>query len=284
MRMRGEQDISDATSRWALPASVATHLLVIALLVYGLPHSLFTPQADDAIKVEVVPPPKPSEQKEAPQPKHVDKKVVSPAANPTARSALNAMRPVMQFGDRDSGPRKSTDGNRVQLEQAVSPNAKAPGQPEPKPDAAKAADILVTTQKAGNTAAEPVKPAEPAKSAPLAKAEKLFSTEMTSNPVAMAAIGKIPRDRRGGVLCGTELREQLIRGSPPYFPDILPSARLESGNVIEVQAAFHSEDAWRAVSFQCTVDSNATKVVGFALTVGRSIPRSEWQSLGLPSQ
>lgn len=282
--MQGEQETGDATSRWALPASVATHLLVIALLLYGLPHSLFTPQADDTVTVELVPPPKPSEQKEAPQPKQVGKQVVPPAANPAARPALNTMRPVMQFGDRDSGPRKSTDGNRAQPEQAVSPHAKAPDQPEPKPDAAKAEDILATTQKAGNTAAKPVTPAEPEKSAPLAKAEKLFSTEMTSDPAAMAAIGKIPRDRRGGVLCGTELREQLIRGSPPYFPDILPSARLERGNVIDLQAAFHSENAWRTVSFRCTVDANATKVVGFAFAVGRSIPRSEWQRLGLPSQ
>ena len=282
--MQGEQETGDATSRWALPASVATHLLVIALLVYGLPQSPFTPQADDTVKVELVPPPKPPEQTEAPQPKQVNKKVVPPAANPATRSTLNTMRPVMQFGDKDSGPRKSTDGNSAEPEQAGSPDTKARDQPEPKPDAGKVEDILAAAQKAGIAAADPVKPAEPAKSAPLAEAKKLFSTAMTSNPVAMAAIGKIPRDRRGGILCGTELREQLIRSSPPYFPDILPSAKLESGNVIDLQAAFHSEDAWRTVSFQCTVDANATKVVGFAFTVGRSIPRSEWQRLGLPSQ
>jgi hypothetical protein len=125
---------------------------------------------------------------------------------------------------------------------------------------------------------------ETREASPLVPARKIFSASATDDPVATTAMARIPRDRRGGMLCGTELREQLIHASPPNFPDLLPSVRLTSGTVIEVDAAFHADGAWRSVSYRCEVDAGVTKVVGFALRVGALIPRSDWQRLGLPSQ
>lgn len=129
-------------------------------------------------------------------------------------------------------------------------------------------------------------PAAPTQSGPrLQEAERLYSRSATGDQVATTAMGNVPRDVRGGRLCVTELREQLLRGSPPYFPDLLPSYPLQEGTVIEVSnAAFRVRGQWFDLGFRCEVDAGVTRVVSFAFRVGRPLPRSEWVRRGLPSQ
>jgi hypothetical protein len=120
---------------WALPASGVLHLLVGALLIFGLPVSLLQPEKEEAIAVTLVPPPekprpKPAE-KSQPKPADVAKPepakasppekatppkpdVAKPEPAPRERDAalpLPTLRPVFQFGEKDAGPRDSTDGN-----------------------------------------------------------------------------------------------------------------------------------------------------------------------------
>jgi hypothetical protein len=119
----------------------------------------------------------------------------------------------------------------------------------------------------------------------LGEAKKLFSRSATDDALATAAMGDLPRGVRGGTLCVTELRAQLLNASPPYFPDLLPSYRLKEGTVIDVpSAAFRAEGQWQEVGFRCEVDADATKVLSFAFRVGGPIPRSEWKQRGLASQ
>ena len=130
---------------WALPASVALHLLVVGLLVFGLPVPLLQPEKEEAIAVTVVPPPEkpPEESKPKPiekpkpepieKPKPVEKPKPKPEPAPPPEKAeppkpdtakaepapkeqgaalpLPTLRPVFQFGEKDAGPRVSTDGN-----------------------------------------------------------------------------------------------------------------------------------------------------------------------------
>lgn len=297
-----EQDRPEGL-KWAMPVSVAAHLVAVALLVFGLPQPFSTPPEAQIVSVELVPPPEPPEKPkplapipppalpQAPKPaaSAQPKPEAAPAPDPAlARAPVPVMRPVFQFGDRDAGPERSLAGNSAQ--------------PDPKPAAEPAEPEAATPmlrsgiKQAGESQASMVDepeapepgPAEPssktAKASPLVRAKKLFSASMTDDPVATTAMARIPRDRRGGMLCGTELREQLINASPPNFPELLPSVRLTSGTVIEVDAAFQADGAWRSVSYRCEVDDKATKVVAFALKVGALIPRSDWQRLGLPSQ
>src|SRR5262245_43983487 len=58
--MRDDKRDQCEMSRWALPASVVLHLVIAALLIFGLPVSLMQPQ-EEAIAVDLVPPPKSSE-------------------------------------------------------------------------------------------------------------------------------------------------------------------------------------------------------------------------------
>jgi hypothetical protein len=83
----------------------------------------------------------------------------------------------------------------------------------------------------------------------------------------------------------TELREQLLNASPPYFPNLLPAFRLTDGSVMDVQkAAFRTGGQWYDLSYRCVVDRDATRVRSFAFHVGEPIPQSDWARRELPSQ
>ncbi len=146
-----------------------------------------------------------------------------------------------------------------------------------------------------NVAAEPAAPAsespaegetgatKPPEEAPLKPAKRLFSQSDTGDMIARTAMGSVPREARGGQLCSTELTEQLRNGSPPFYPDIVPSFALPDGTVLDVRhASFRARAQWYDVKFRCEVDRNATRVVSFALEVGEPVPRSEWKKRGFP--
>jgi hypothetical protein len=117
------------TLLWGLPASLILHALIIAFLVYNLPSPPQRPQEEQAVNVALVPPPdqpkpklapapspKNPEAKKPPEPK-VEK---SPEQNvekpppPEKPSTFEVLKPVFQFGAKDTGPRKSLDGDSAQ--------------------------------------------------------------------------------------------------------------------------------------------------------------------------
>ncbi|MET0575148.1 MAG: DUF930 domain-containing protein [Mesorhizobium sp.] len=284
---------------WALPASLAAHLLIIALLIFGLPVSLPPPQKEEAITVDLVPPPEPpAKAKAEPSPpaqesrpdesQKANVEIPPPKSKDAPRRETSpVVTPVFQFGEKHAGPRKSPDGNS-----AKDGSASATALSEPvKQDLA--GPPTLTAAEAKNPAPQPGTPETPAPAdaaevqvnLQLEEAQTLFSHTATSSPIATTALGDEPRGARAARLCVTELREQLRHASPPYFPELLPSYRLEDGTVIEDPvAAFLGNGQWYNLSFRCEVDSEATKVVTFAFRVGDTVPRSEWKRRGLPSQ
>lgn len=266
-------------------------------------------------KKEEPPPPSKEEKKAEPPP------AATEGQPPGGRVPIPTLRPVFAFGEKDSGPRKALDGNAAEEPAAKPPEQKpkvepkppaetaekkepaAGAKPQPKIDLPKA-DMTDETAKpgAGDLAAEtiaaldeaaPDSPpkVEPKPDAPpeaespndLPEVKKLFSTAITDNPVAMTAMGEMPRAERAAQLCVTELREQLRRASPPYRPELLPSFGLKTGTVLDVRnAAFRASARWYDLRFRCELDENAMTVRSFAFEVGREIPRSEWKSRGFP--
>jgi hypothetical protein len=78
--------------RWALPASLVLHLLVVGLVVFAMPLSLPQPEEkEEAISVELVPPPS-----QTPPP---------PGDDARRHGAPPVVEPVFQFGEKDAGPR-----------------------------------------------------------------------------------------------------------------------------------------------------------------------------------
>ena len=107
---------------------------------------------------------------------------------------------------------------------------------------------------------------------------------MPDDPLAMTAMGMMSRQERGDQLCGTELSQQLRNGSPAYVPYLLPILRLKEGNVVDVPlAAFRDiNGAWINIAVRCEVDDDATQVVRFSLSIGKTVPRTEWAERGFP--
>jgi hypothetical protein len=330
--MKDDKADQRRVSRWALPGSLAVHLLVVLLVMFGLPVSLFEPEEEQAINVELVPPPKASEKAKAeppPPPEKSEEKQADkppPEGDEAAKAAAEpVLNPVFQFGEKDAGPQQSPDGNSAQ-EGSATPEperepdkqelAKTPAQPGEAPDSNSAEDTpassetqreldkkdvagpqALTADRPSDQAAQPPpgatetpspKPTQAAKKQEAVKpeqAKKLFSQKATGDVIATTAMGDVPRGVRAGRLCVTELREQLQNGLPPYYPDLLPSYRLEEGTVIDVPtAAFRVAGEWYDLSYRCEVDANATRVVDFAFRVGGLLPRSEWRRRKLPAR
>lgn len=285
-------------SRFALPVSAGLHVVVVALLIFGLPHSLLKPPEDQAVSVDLVPPPeappepKPKVEPPAAQPeaeKPPEKKAEAPPAAPQQQSPIPRLTPVFQYGDKDAGPKKSPDGNSVEEEAAPADTQQKPEEQTatvPDTPAADAADPGLSLPDASAIPApRPAKAAREPTATKLKPAKKLFSPSATGNPLAMTAMGGLPRSARGATLCVTELREQLLRTAPPYFADLLPSYPLAEGSVIDVpDAAFRANGVWRNLGYRCEVDANATKVLSFAFQVGEPIPRSQWKQRGFPAR
>ncbi|MBO3760938.1 DUF930 domain-containing protein [Ciceribacter sp. L1K22] len=265
------------------------------------------PQEEQAAEPEEPPPPpSPTEQQQA-------ESLEEPP--PPARVPLPRLRPVVQFGERDQGGREALDGTAVEeaakpeaetLEEAeVEPETQDADAEEPLPEEPLRTDLALLTAEGGQADAGLAAPAEsvpdPSQSdatgqaepdaseataddPPLDRAERLFSTRVSEDPIAMTAMGNLPRGVRADQLCLTELRAQLLNSTPRYRPDLLPSHRLGEGTIYEIRrAAFRAEGEWHDLSFRCEVDQDATRVLSFAFHVGPSIPRSEWARRGFPS-
>jgi hypothetical protein len=295
------------TWSWGYPASVAAHALVLGLVVFGLPGPAFEPAPDEVVEVAVVPPPEEEppappepepEEAPAPEPEEAEptQAPAEPLASASAESAdaaeasrIAALRPVVQFGETDAGPREAQDGNAATEEpmQASEPDAALP-EASTEQDALPPADSSVTAEPPQelalpNGSAIPIPTPAPRAAAEPVAAKRLLSPAATGVLTATTAIGALPRGRRAGELCATELREQLRYGTPAYRPELLPTYELDAGTVLEVrQSAFRTNSNWFNLSFTCEVDGGATRVVSFALSVGEPVPRSEWRSRGFP--
>ncbi|WP_246684094.1 MULTISPECIES: DUF930 domain-containing protein [unclassified Mesorhizobium] len=267
--------------RWALPTSAVLHLLAAALLLSALPVSPPQPQKEQAIGVDLVPPPKPSEKAKPPPPAKPPKPEEPPEAKvempPPAHPEAGPQRPVFQFGEKDAGPRKSLDGNSAEDDSEQLPAPQDPNKQDlAQPPAVTAADGKDPTPPPGAFAPPKPKPADVAKvqnPMKLQQAKKLFSQTATGDPIATTAMRNVPRPDRIGQLCFWEVREQLRHASPPYFPDVLRPFRLKAGNIMQVsRTEFRAGGQWYALSFRCEVDPDATKVVSFAFRVGDPVP------------
>ncbi|BCH27611.1 hypothetical protein MesoLjLb_73960 [Mesorhizobium sp. L-8-3] len=275
---------------WALPVSLVVHVAAIALLIFGLPTSFSQPQEEQAIQVDLVPPP--PEKAEAEPPAKPEQEAEAETPSPEKNEAMRreappVVRPVFQFGEKEAGPRDARDGAGAQ-DGSASPTA----QHDRKEQAAAEAQAEATDQ-VENGIPQPVAPAIPTPrltddtevQEPMKDAKKLFSRSALGGPVATTAMGGVPRAIRVGRLCVTELREQLLRASPPYLPDLLPSESRNDGKSVEIsRTAFRANGQWYDLGYRCEVDGDATKVVSFAFRVGDPVPRSEWQRRGLPAQ
>ncbi|AZO52759.1 MULTISPECIES: DUF930 domain-containing protein [unclassified Mesorhizobium] len=124
---------------WGVPASLILHVLIAAILIYGLPIPPQQPREEQPVNVALVPPP--DQPKPKPVPPPPEPKVEKPPEQKVEKQPpsekpppVEVLKPVFQFGDKDTGPRKSLDGASAQ-DSSPSPAKDDPSKPpvEPKP-------------------------------------------------------------------------------------------------------------------------------------------------------
>lgn len=321
--------------------SLLLHALAVAVFLLAFDSPIELAEEEQAVEVTLVPPPpepetepEPEAPEEAAQPEPPSP-TPEPAPEPTpepppapepqtaesvqqtepepelpdsASAPIPVLRPVIRFGDRDSGPEMSrgTEAERQAAEpprnseEATEATEAAPtlAQPEislpeaPPAEAALAGPSEETQAGAAEaqTSADET-PADLASEAAVAEAElqprevtELFSSAISDDDAAMTAMAGLSRQERGDQLCGTELSQQLRNGAPSYVPYLLPILRLKEGNVVDVPlAAFRDiNGAWINIAVRCEVDDEATEVVRFSLSIGKTVPRAEWAERGFP--
>jgi hypothetical protein len=160
---------------WAMPASLLFHALLIALLVSGLPRSAQQPEQEQAVNVALVPPPEQPKPKPAPVPSPKKTKVEKPPEpkaeqpppekQPPRPASIEVLKPVFQFGDKDSGPRKSLGGGSAQDGSPSPAKEDAPKPPAPAPDTERptteAKDAAIAEDAEKQAAVTPAMPAAP---------------------------------------------------------------------------------------------------------------------------
>lgn len=138
--MKGETEERRWNLAWALPASLILHGLIAAFLVYGLPRPSQQPDQEQPINVALVPPPEQPKPKPQPAPQPKEKppeqkaeKPPPPEKQPPKPPPIAVLEPVFHYGDKDTGPRKSPDGDgdRDNAPPAKDSDSKTPGVPKP---------------------------------------------------------------------------------------------------------------------------------------------------------
>ena len=322
MRQMAERRWQDM--RWGVVVSIALHAVIAAILFVRLPLPDITPPVEESVSVELVPPPEekapeepvPEEKpKEAEKPQEATSEEPPPPPEPQGEQAamesadrvpIPVLRPVLEFGKKDTGPSLSNTADLARSQAAAAEMASKP-QTEPKTSAtgqdlklteedaagavpaasaetAPIAGAATDRDEASNVEAAGASEEPEAQQEPLTEANQLFSESATDDPVARTAMGDLPRGARIEQLCSTELYAQLRHASPSHNPELLPSFRLSRGTVLDVRrAAFRANARWYDLSFRCEVDADATRVVSFAFDVGGEVPKSEWRSRGFPA-
>jgi len=242
-----------------------------------LPQSKLKPEEPTAIQVELVPP------KEQPL---KSKPVTKPAPDPKTDTSANqaevkppqVLRPVFKFGEKDAGSNKPVRGDATRDTKVASETA--PEELDKKQDTPEQIASAPETPKPDSVAVTVPAP-RPRRPTKTTKTSRLQSNN--EGPVATTAMGALPRGVRAGKLCVTELRRRLNNSNPPHWPDLLPTYRLDEGNILQVRkGAFRANKRWYDLKFRCEVDEAATGVVTFGFDVGAAVPRAEWPSRGLP--
>ncbi|RWC72936.1 DUF930 domain-containing protein [Mesorhizobium sp. M00.F.Ca.ET.151.01.1.1] len=179
---------------WGIPASLILHVLVAALLIYGVPPRPQQPREEQPVNVAIVPPPDQPKPKPVPPPptqpkaeKPPEPKVEKPPEQPPKPVNTPVLKRVFQYGEKDTGPEKSLDGGSAQVNAplpAKDEAAKPPVEPKPAPTQSAAPEQEAASDRADEKPATAVPAEKPAQS------EKKEETEDTDKQQATPQTGE----------------------------------------------------------------------------------------------
>ncbi len=308
------------TGRGVLGGAVAVSLILHAVVGFALIHRVdrqLEEMEEAPLLVELVPPPEPEEQPPEPEPEEEEPE---PEPEPQSEDQAQAsqpdappppipvLRPVYEFAETDTGPKPDPkdltitqpdqpETDTAEAEESQTPEQQEPAAAEPILSAPQSEQVEAVTEQA--EAVERIvallteqteSEQEPATLAPeeetdakvLTPAELLYTDAIREDPTFRTAMNGLPRSRRAGLLCMTEMRDQLRAAQRP--PEYLPSFSLPGGTVMEPrEAAFRSGGQWFDLAFRCELNLEVTRVLKFSYRIGDAIPRSQWAQRGFPN-
>ncbi|WP_165790949.1 DUF930 domain-containing protein [Pleomorphomonas carboxyditropha] len=102
-------------------------------------------------------------------------------------------------------------------------------------------------------------------------------------------LATLSNDERLIQLCNIEAIEQLRRWKAGFVPDHVVAyatadPSLTDTSLIATGAAVYAGGKWYRLAFSCNATSDLGRVATFTFTLGRPIPRQEWERDGLPEQ
>ncbi|WP_095201364.1 DUF930 domain-containing protein [Mesorhizobium carmichaelinearum] len=257
---------------WGIPASLILHVLVAALLVYGLPVPSPQPQ-EEPVNVALVPPPdqpkpkpQPKEPKAEKPPEPKAENPPPPGKQPRKPPPNEVLKPVFQFGDKDTGPRKSLDGASAQDSSplpAKDDNAKPPV--EPKPTENQSATPPDSEQPADPTKADEKPVTATADAKPTQHAEKQAALDVAKQQgAAPAPLADDGGDGEIELPTSAEAPKPKPANAPKPSPSKASKSASRNGSGLPRVRRLYSQDA--------TGDALATTSMG-------GVPRNERASL-----
>lgn len=104
---------------------------------------------------------------------------------------------------------------------------------------------------------------------------------------ARADLATFAVEERGVQLCNIEAMEQIAAWNKDFRPDTLvayarANEKVTGRRIIAAGAAFHSGKQWYDLAFNCDLAPAMDRVVAFEFKVGKPVPPTQWEDLGLP--
>lgn len=268
----------------AIAAAMLMHAALALALIDRMERQLAETAEETPVLVQLVPPPEPEE----PEPETAETPEPEPPPEPqdqppvegrlAAAPPIPVLRPVIEFGETDSGSRVDTEGAAARdPEETADDGPEEPEQAEAQEEPRASTEIIaILSDQADQSAAQ-----QTPDLVPMTQARQLYSETMLNEPNVRTAMQGMPRSERAKLLCATELRAQLRAADRAV--DMLPQYPLESGTEMEhLQAAFRAQGQWFDLAFRCEVDDIVTKVLNFSYQIGDAIPRAQWAQRGFP--
>lgn len=300
--------------------SLLLHALAVAVFLFSFDSPVDLAEEEPAIEVTLVAPPEEPEPQDEPEPEPAPPPEPAPAPTPPAplqqeaeaeqavptEAPVPTARPLLRLADRDQSP-KPNEGREEAEQEGIAAAPKPEMQSDTARDSRELPDVALpeapaaeqTTalnddirtsagsddagdSKASIIAQIPVDATEEEALEPREVA-KLLSHTYSDDEIATVSMAGLTRDERVMDLCGAELSLQLRSGAPGYDVEYLPSFKAGARNVVSYpRTAFRQRDGvWFDLAVDCEVDEKATRVVRFAYSVGKRVPKSEWQARGL---
>lgn len=135
----------------------------------------------------------------------------------------------------------------------------------------------------------PIRTASPPSSARVT-ATQYFAAAVLDDPhnrKTLKKLASLGSDERLIQLCNIEAMEQLRRWKAGFVPDQVVAyatadPSLKAGSIEATGAAVHAGETWYRLSFSCASTPDLGRIASFAFTLGRPIPKQQWEQDSLP--